>query len=216
MTETSGMPQTWDGAIDYALNLYTAIEHGKISVWCHWNLADIFRGTHTSSSLALKHYYKFIRPGAVVVESAVEGSESVFATVTRHAVNHTLTVVLVNNGAAATTIRMDGKGMPTQMSQYTSTDGGWWREGGLVQSGSVTLPGRSIVTLTSNNFALAVSAFHPVAGQAEPVSRTSCRTANAWYGLNGSKISLSRQTGAGIFLIDNGKGLVKLAPALYR
>ncbi len=74
MTETSGHPNTWAGAMLLAANIYNAIQYGHLNAWVWWALADrkssevyalIVDGQPTGRYFASKHYYRFVRPGAV-------------------------------------------------------------------------------------------------------------------------------------------------------
>ena len=78
MTETSGHPNTWKGAMLLAANIYNAIQYGNLNAWVWWALADkkssevyalIVDGRPSGRYFASKHYYRFVRPGAVRIKA---------------------------------------------------------------------------------------------------------------------------------------------------
>ncbi|NJM93947.1 MAG: hypothetical protein HC842_04130, partial [Cytophagales bacterium] len=78
MTETSGMPDTWNGAMLLAANIYDAIEYGHLSAWTFWSMyvtkpSAVF-GLVVDNEPSMRFYtsrqfYKWIRPGAVRVQA---------------------------------------------------------------------------------------------------------------------------------------------------
>jgi O-glycosyl hydrolase len=79
MTETSGHPNTWQGAMLLAANMYNALNWGNINAWCWWALADknassefalIVDGQPSGRYYVSKHFYRFVRPDAVRVDAS--------------------------------------------------------------------------------------------------------------------------------------------------
>lgn len=173
MTETSGEKPVWlapagefpgAGAWSLALRLHQALTTGRQSAWIYWQLTD---GNATSASTltsaseranapkyaAAKHYFRFIRPGAVRVETAVSGSTNLLASAFVHDTNRTLTVVLLNTSphSERATVRLPSEPGPLAGVQaFVSSDASYWQpvpapvEGASV---TVTLPGYSVLTL---------------------------------------------------------------------
>lgn len=83
MTETSGFPNTFDGAMDLAKAMYVALEYGQVSAWVFWSLSGPTlsayslldkTGLKSKRYYASKQFYRYIRPGAVRFE--VKGDPS--------------------------------------------------------------------------------------------------------------------------------------------
>ena len=81
MSETSGQPASWGGALSLAANAQDALVQGNVSAWLYWQMSD---GGATGSGntltgsgagldtaapkyVAAKHFFRYIRPGAVRV-----------------------------------------------------------------------------------------------------------------------------------------------------
>jgi O-Glycosyl hydrolase len=171
MTETSGHPQTWDGALKMASDMHDYLVGGDISAWVYWQLTDTPRagayalmvdGKPSPKYYAAKHFYRYVRPGAVRVESTLEQGE-VVASAYRHDADGTLTLVLINKGAAPAevVIEVEGGTAPASFRRFVSTAeqggaGEGCREVEPVSGGTgrLTLPPRSIVTLTGEHAGL--------------------------------------------------------------
>jgi len=163
MTETSGHQQTWDGAMKMASDMHDYLVGGNFSAWVYWQLTDspeageyaiMVDGKPSPKFYAAKHFYRYVRPGAVRLETTPERG-SVLASAYRHDVDGTLTLVLINNGATEANIKMDfGKGaVPQQFRtfQSTTTQGGTG-EGcqeiaAVTPATTIILPPKSITTV---------------------------------------------------------------------
>ena len=84
MTETSGYKNNNDGAIDLAKAMYTALRHGNIETWVFWSLSEenaseysliTSNGVKSKRYFASKQYYRYVRPGAVRVETATSDAD---------------------------------------------------------------------------------------------------------------------------------------------
>jgi MYXO-CTERM domain-containing protein len=178
MTETSGEDPEWlasstsggfpdSGAFSLVLKIAQALTTGQESAWLYWQLTD---GSPSSDSdvqtltdatqlandpkyVAAKHFFKFIRPGAVRVAATVSGSSSVLAGAFALDAAKSLTVVLVNEGSAAATVTATLGTPPAGLSSfdtYTSSSGSLWQSGTARVSGgqvSVPVPAYGVVTL---------------------------------------------------------------------
>jgi len=103
--------------------------------------------------VAVKHFAKFIRPGAVVVKADVDGAKGVTASAFFHKDNHTLAIVLVNKSADAEDATIE---LPSDFSSIqsidtvTSSNGSLWKESTASPTGGqvkLSVPGYGIVTL---------------------------------------------------------------------
>ena len=182
MTETSGEQTAWlspssgfpkDGAFSIAIKIHQALTAGRESAWIYWQLSDgkdVAEQTLTDSNVlegspkyvAARHFFKFIRPGAVAVTTQVAGSDSLYASAYLHEGNGTLTVVLVNADSAAATANLSVPTAPEGIQSFevvTSSDGNFNASSTLsVNAGTadVPVPGYGVVTLVGAGKAIAV------------------------------------------------------------
>jgi len=89
-------------------------------------LTDATARETSSKFAAMRHFFRFIRPGAMRVGAQVSGSTSLLASAYVHDGDGTLTVVLVNAGASAATVAVQLPAQPAGLSAFelsTSSDG---------------------------------------------------------------------------------------------
>ena len=157
MTETSGHDQTWPGALKMAGDMHDYLVGGNMSAWLYWQIAEphsvfaLMDSTRTSPKyFAAKHFYRYVRPGAVRVESASTNAD-VLASAFRHDADGTLTMVLINRGDAPQTIQVSltGANQLTMYQLFRSTETEGCAPVGMfsLNEPTLTLPRRSIVTL---------------------------------------------------------------------
>ncbi len=177
MTETSGENPAWlapangfpnAGAWSVALKLHQALTAGRQSGWAYWQMTDgspVGGSTLTDATMlanspkltAARHFFAFVRPGAVRVNAAVNEPGNPGAPLLTsafvHDADYSLTVVLVNpspNPVSATVaVPAEPRGL-TAFGAYVSSDGNLWQSSRLpVQSGNVTctVPGYGVATL---------------------------------------------------------------------
>ncbi len=157
MTETSGHDQNWAGALKMAGDMHDYLVGGHMSAWLYWQIAEphsvfaLMDSTRTSPKyFAAKHFYRYVRPGAVRVEST-SGHDDVLASAFRHEANGTLTVVLINRSDAAQTVRLaiGGTGNPGSYQLFRSDAIQGCALAGTLRMGkpTLTMPPRSMVTL---------------------------------------------------------------------
>ena len=166
MTETSGYSDVWlgdsstPGALSLAQDIHSGLYYGNISAWVWWqgsqldgigefNLMD---GTTAGKKYyASKHYYRYIRPGAVRIKAASGDPDTLFLTAYRHEANDTYTIVIINSDTNDRLISVAGDDLPSAFSMYrTTSDNDNCTLITTVETGSdktFVLPGRSIVTL---------------------------------------------------------------------
>lgn len=158
MTETSGFKNDWNGAMDLAEAIYTALRHGNVSAWVFWAMSEptITEYNLVSSSLqkskryfTSKQFYKFIRPGTVRVEAS-STDENVAVIAFKHPVTNKSTILLLNVGSSDKLVRVKGAGLPTQLEAYRSSATEDCKTIGEFNSDKLlTLPANSITTLYS-------------------------------------------------------------------
>jgi MYXO-CTERM domain-containing protein len=173
MTETSGEDTTWlspssgypgQGAFSIAVKIHQALTVGMESAWAYWQLTDgspmkaetLTDGKARDASpkyIAVKHFFRYIRPGAVRAGATVTGAAELLASSYVHDTNGTLTVVIVNTSANDITATLDVPAVPSgipSFQAFTSKSGNLWSSSTVsVSNGtaSVTTPGYGVVTL---------------------------------------------------------------------
>ncbi len=173
MTETSGEAPAWlspssgfpsDGAFSIAMKIHQALTAGRQSAWVYWQLTDgsaTAAQTLTDATLkdqspkyvAAKHFFRYVRPGAMRVDAKVAGGSSLLASAYVHDAAGTLTVVLVNTAASDVSASVSVPSAPAGIASFeahTSKNGSLWKASTLaIASGSaaVTVPGYGVVTL---------------------------------------------------------------------
>lgn len=188
MTETSGEATSWlayrsgssfpsEGAFSIAIKLHQALTAGEVTAWMYWQLADgeaVGSQTATDSTLlnqspkfvALKHFYKFIRPGMkrvdVSVSSGPDLETSAFyagypGSTAADGPGTLLTIVMVNVASSANlaqiTLPADLNGSLLQIDSYTSSNNLLWQYQRLtVVNGviSLSVPGYGVSTVVLN------------------------------------------------------------------
>jgi glucuronoarabinoxylan endo-1,4-beta-xylanase len=168
MTETSGYADTWlgtadkPGAFNLAQDIYAGLYYGNMSAWVWWQGSqldgigdyNLMKGTSAGKKYyASKHFYRFIRPGAVRVNATSTEPESIFITSFTHDTNGTLSIIVINSGAKDRLVKIEGSDLPANFDLYRTTAG---EDNcnliGKVYSGNDStflLPARSIITLQS-------------------------------------------------------------------
>ncbi len=172
MTETSGEDPAWlspatgypnAGAWSLALRIHQALTTGQQSAWVYWQLTDgnavgaetltdATRLTNSAKYIAAKHFFRYIRPGAVAVNTTVSNSTNLLASAYLDETNRTLTVVLLNTAPAALNATLNVPGTPGVQSfrAYTSSNSNYWQSSAAAVSNgtaTVAVPGYGVVTL---------------------------------------------------------------------
>lgn len=165
MTETSGYSDSWTGdgttpgALNLAMDIYSGLNYGNMQAWVWWqgseasgisNYSLMSNNTCGKKYYASKHYYRFIRPGAIRVKSTSDDPE-VFVTAFNHQEKGTTTIVIINNGSEAKSVSVLGDDLPAVFAIYLTTSGSEnCKEAGTLNPGQdnhFELPAKSIVTL---------------------------------------------------------------------
>jgi O-glycosyl hydrolase len=171
MTETSGEDEAWlpdgsptRGAFSVALKIHQALTAGQESAWLYWQLTnggaagnyaltDAKQRAGATKYIAAKHFFRYIRPGAVRVNASVSGASGLLASAYVHDAGATLTVVLINEAASDVTASLQPTGAPAGIKSfdaYTSSNTQSFAHSTLAASGSATqvsVPAYGIVTL---------------------------------------------------------------------
>jgi O-glycosyl hydrolase len=173
MTETSGENPAWlyptsgfpgGGAWSIALRLQQALTAGRESAWAYWQMTDGNAvGTETltdSASLqnspkyvAAKHFFKYIRPNSICVNTTVSGDPALTAAAFLHVTNGTMTVVLINATNTPVPAVVNSPAQPLGIRSwqaFTSSNGSYWQSSitGITNGqATVEVPGYGVVTL---------------------------------------------------------------------
>ncbi|MCL2363701.1 MAG: glycoside hydrolase family 30 protein [Defluviitaleaceae bacterium] len=163
MTETSSYKHVWReenalGGLDLAVAIQSALIHGNISAWVYWQGHEAITKEPWMYSLfnvpnqwprhnynVAKHFYKYIRPGAVRIGVDLNGgNEDLMASAFSHAQQGT-TIVMINTSANAQAITLES----AQRYRLYITEGevnDEHVEKGMVQD-SIVIPPYSVITL---------------------------------------------------------------------
>lgn len=173
MTETSGEDPAWlnptngfpgDGAWSIALRIQQALTAGQESAWAYWQmtdgspvgtetLTDQSTGTNSPKYVAVKHFFRYIRPNSIRVNATVSGATALTASAFWQVTNGTMTLVIINasNSPVQTVINSPPKPAGIASWQtFTSGNGSYWQfSTNPVSNGSVSIiiPAYGVVTL---------------------------------------------------------------------
>jgi O-glycosyl hydrolase len=225
MTETSGYENSWAGCLTMVQGLYAALKFGKVSGWAYYRLggsddALTLNGQPTSLYYGCKQYFRYVRPGAVSVKAASSDAD-VLTLAFWHRADRTLTVVLVNQGAAAAQATLLGASLPSFTAFRTSASEHCENKGSVTPA-SVALPAGSVTTL----YATAYDGPSSQAGSG-PAARlvlgrsTTSPASTALYNLRGERVGTAAGAGAARLVIqcrrvDKNTSQATVVPLLAR
>lgn len=166
MTETSGYSDLWispgiiPGALSLAMDIYSGLYYGNMQAWVWWqgseasgisNYSLMSNNTVSKKYFVSKHYYRYIRPGAVRVKSTSD-DPVIFVTAFENQAKGTSTIIIINSGSEPRSISVLGTDLPAAFTIYQTTVSATdnCREAGTLNTGPdnfFNLPAESIVTL---------------------------------------------------------------------
>lgn len=155
MTETSGYKEDWSNAVQLAQSIYASLKFGKISAWVWWQISERGLGRYVLMDLGKpgkryyvsKNYYRYIRPGAEMVDVKVD-DEGILVTAFTHAAQKTMTLVAINTNKEPKNITLSGAGLPAKFTLYRTSDSENCADLGAVPSSeTISLPPRTVTTL---------------------------------------------------------------------
>ena len=160
MTETSGHEATWNGALKLANDIYDYIVGGNMSAWIYWQIADnpsssiyalMIRTEPTPKYYASKHFYRWVRPGALRIEGS-SSHQNLLVSAFKHEQEGTLTMVLINRDDKDLEVQLDVEGMPQNTYEvYRSGETENCISLGKQKLSSIKIPAKHIVTLYSKD-----------------------------------------------------------------
>jgi glucuronoarabinoxylan endo-1,4-beta-xylanase len=177
MTETSGYNHTWtggpctsnatitcSGAFDLAQAIYAGLYYGHMTAWLYsqgsggttpadLNENDLMAGPDNPGKnyYVSKQYYRYIRPGAQMVDAKSSDSKVLVAAFDNTQMG-AFTIVAINTGTAATPLTLAGNNLPSSYKAIRTSASENAVDLGTVTAGSITLPASSITTLVSGNY----------------------------------------------------------------
>ncbi|HLF35527.1 MAG TPA: hypothetical protein VI583_14885, partial [Cyclobacteriaceae bacterium] len=159
MTETSGHANNWEGAMLLAANIYNALYYGNLNAWCWWAFADnkssevfgiLIDGKPTGRYIASKHYYKYVRPGAVRIK-ATTGDPNLLALAFRDSGENPWVSILINKAKETKEVRLPSFRKLDRPEVYLSSDSVSWVLQRLKPKLTVGMPASSIATVVWKN-----------------------------------------------------------------
>ena len=161
MSETSGYSSSWldtgstPGSFSIARAIFNALKNGHVSAWVWWSLSDGSDDVYcleanlvpTKKYYASKQYYRYIRPGAVMVD-AQSNDTSVLSAAFLDGAESMLTYILINNSSVQKTVSINQTNLPANVAVYlTDATENCVTVNSNYSSGKVTLPPTSITTV---------------------------------------------------------------------
>lgn len=158
MSETSGYEDTWEDGMAMGSAIFSALKYGQVEAWV-WHNINTTRSEHRSGALmyfgqptvryhVAKQFFRWIRPGAVMIEAVASGGIGVAAF--HHRQDRTLTLVCINEGPDPVTAELSGNNLPPFTVHRTSATEGCVDAGTV--TGMVTLEPSSITTLVGTGW----------------------------------------------------------------
>ncbi len=108
MTETGGGRSDWAGAVQSAVAIHDALVGGNVSAWLFWTFNAIIDDTTPKLGYwPARHFYRFIRPGAVRVDGTSSDPDLLVAAFKGPQAGR-LTYVLINTGQDVAQVTHEG------------------------------------------------------------------------------------------------------------
>jgi glucuronoarabinoxylan endo-1,4-beta-xylanase len=154
MTETSGYPQTPEGAMNLAKSMYLALRFGNISAWVYWSVSGspgseqslMANGEPTILHYISKQFFKYIRPEAIRVDATSENS-AVLPLAFKNPTNGAMTLILINSSTSSVDVMPQLPISPAQFSVSRTSASENSIDAGTYSTGTLTLPAQSVTTL---------------------------------------------------------------------
>lgn len=159
------------GAQDLGTAMFASLKYGKISAWFWWRLAVtedywidealVYNGQPLKTYYVSKNFYKYIRPGSVMIHVNDSADADLGCIAFWHKTNQTLTMVYANSGASSKSVTITGT-LPASMNMYVTSATQDFANTGTVTSSTFNIPASSFVTLHGTNYNPPVSAFNHI------------------------------------------------------
>jgi O-glycosyl hydrolase len=151
MTETYIGYNDWLSALDLAGAIHGSLWAGKISLWSNWSFdgTQVTKNLPNSSFYTSKNYYKFIRPGAVMLDASSDNSNLLVTSFEN--VDGKLAIVVINKGTRAVPARIYGNNLPELYHIYRTTMSDNCLDAGILNTieNTMIFPPSSVITLVA-------------------------------------------------------------------
>jgi O-glycosyl hydrolase len=155
MTETSGFKSGFvEGGLELAKSIYNALYYGNASAWVYWQMSDgsdgalIRNGQKTALYYVSKHFYRYIRPGALRFQ-AETGDNTLPVLAFEHPLDKTISIVAFNLSKNPQQLKLSSNLPAKTYEVYLSdTRTNCEKQNQMAKAGEAyLLPEQSIVTL---------------------------------------------------------------------
>jgi O-glycosyl hydrolase len=148
MTETHIGYEDWNSAMSLAGAIHGGLWAGNISLWTNWSFGDmqLTKNEPNSTFYTSKNYFKYIRPGAVRIETATAFSD-VLVTAFEDDDDGTFTIVLINKGNNPISVELAGNNLPNKFRRFRTSKYENFLEVDSVAGSMFILPASSVSTL---------------------------------------------------------------------
>lgn len=148
MTETSdGNASGFTLGFNMAKSLYLALKFGHISGWVYWYFADVAIQNNQLTPLgyAFKNFYRYIKPGASMVESS--STDAAILNLAFINPNGEIVILLINNASTTKTASLSLPAEITELRTWRTSSSQNTEYLGKSNPASLSLPAQSITTL---------------------------------------------------------------------
>ncbi|TSA35444.1 MAG: T9SS C-terminal target domain-containing protein [Porphyromonadaceae bacterium] len=153
MTETYIGYSDWTSALNLAGAIHGSLWAGKISLWTNWSFdgMQVSKNAPNSSFYVSKNYFKFIRPGAVQIDSKSDNSNLLVTAFEN--TDGKFAVVVINKGSRPVPARIYGNNLPERYRIYRTTMSENCADAGILNTGESTMifPAGSVITLVAES-----------------------------------------------------------------
>jgi hypothetical protein len=131
-------------------SLYLALKFGRISAWIYWSMHDamVKNNQLTPLGYAFKNYYRYVRPGATVID-AVSNDAEVLALAFTHPQTNDVTVILINTSGVNKDVVLNIPFEHTAFSLYRTSATEQCKDLGVLADLNLSLPANSISTVST-------------------------------------------------------------------
>ena len=213
MSETSGYENTWDGALTMAQAIHASLKFGHAAAWV-WHNPNSTNSGHNQEALMIngtpkkhyyiaKQYYRWIRPGAVMLDVDDSGDEELGAVAFAHEQDRSLTVVFVNTASSPRAVTLAGSPASHYSAYRTSATEDCVAVGAT--GNEVALPASSVTTLVATDVDVSVSA-RPRAclSESRVVDGGSAWDSHGFFGLDGRRAGPGGTAGVRVVRTPHG------------
>jgi hypothetical protein len=152
MTETYIGYSDWTAALNLAGAIHGSLWAGKISLWTNWSFdgMQVTKNAPNSSFYVSKNYFKYIRPGAMQVDSKSDNSNLLVTAFEN--VDGKFVVVAINKGSRPVPARIYGNNLPDSYRIFRTTMFENFVDAGILNTSENTLifPPGSVITLVAD------------------------------------------------------------------